>query len=1279
MSYPLNTKLMRTFRLFSTLLILGSIFSSIFLVTPRPAAAADVTFTVTSFADVVDSSQTGCTVTVPSEGTQCTLRQAVRAATRTPAGRTIAINLRAGVYNLTLTGTGERESLTGDLNIRRSNIIINGAGKGVTIIDGGAIEHVFRVESAGGIVTLTLNDLTIRNGRAPSGSGGGGIFVRHGNLVLNNVEILNNTALGGVNSGSGGGGILIADASGDTPTSNINTLTANNITVSGNVVQRNSLSGNGGGGISILTNAVATIRNSQITNNTTASRGGGLYIDGNTTSKATVTLENVQIENNRAENPTYTRAVAANDTNNDRPNGRNGGGILNLGDLTFTGGTLKNNVAQVDGGGMYAFDATTLIDGVDVWENIALYRKGGGFYNYAGILTIRNSDLYANEARTIPFGLQNAYPVLDNFAFPAGGLEPNTTNPTRLDSNRWSVRLNSAGDGLGRINFGGSMEAIPLGEDLNGLRRTFQRSYARGDVFRGGLYGFEVEPGNTALGFQPVTNFYGDPVFAPNAGNVRLRLQNTTGSNITSYTVNYDIWTLNNAQCASHVDFVYNTATTSTPSGTGDGTYIDTVFDPGFANRYASTGGVNPPNPNATNWVRTPKSLTVTGLNVPSSGDNWLHLRWNVYYASGCTSTQQADQVAIDNVVVTANSQPLLNANFNTYARTGFGNVEYPVYYHGVGGAVANDFGGTLLFFDSTVRGNTAVMQGGGVYNIGNNNNDENATVVLNNTTFRDNAAPGAWLRFYTDQNPKVTGQGGGIYNEGKTELYNSSMFNNSTATDGGGFYNNGRLVLANSLVDSNAALYTQPDGSALGNGGGIANYFSGILTINDSMIINNEANNRGGGIDTLSGNPVTINNSTIANNTAYLGDGGGIYNTARTRVGGGDNRRCCDWSSTLTLNNVTVSSNLAGNRGGGIYQDVEVDISVWIRITNGTIVDNFAQWNGGGLHFDFSSTNNNRRSWMRNTLVANNQVGAAGGGAQCAGSQQIGSGELTADTAKGFNIISDSSCTNASVAKDDLIGVNVTYNALANNLGPKVGASSYERTLLTHKLTGGESNPALNRIPTASSSNGCPTTDARGFPRPRTTADQCDVGAYEISPPVAVNDSVSTPIATAITFDVTTNDFAPDGVIIANTVAGPLISPDPLPTVQTSPILSNLVTRNQAGRLVNNGDGTFTFTPRYVGMPGGATSGGSSILTDFEGLLTFRYQVRDDSGALSQPGFVFVYVGQDVPPQVAECLPPDDQLVSPWGSLDIGDAAIRPGRSVQELNGAFATVCGAG
>ncbi|NJL04222.1 MAG: choice-of-anchor D domain-containing protein, partial [Chloroflexaceae bacterium] len=42
-------------------------------------------------------------------------------------------------------------------------------------------------------------------------------------------------------------------------------------------------------------------------------------------------------------------------------------------------------------------------------------------------------------------------------------------------------------------------------------------------------------------------------------------------------------------------------------------------------------------------------------------------------------------------------------------------------------------------------------------------------------------------------------------------------------------------------------------------------------------------------------------------------------------------------------------------------------------------------------------------------------------------------------------------------------------------------------------------------------------------------------------------------------------------------------------------------------------------------------------------------------------------------------CLPPDDQLVSPWGSLDIGDAAIRPGRSVQELNGAFATVCGAG
>ncbi|PLS67424.1 MAG: hypothetical protein CV045_13690, partial [Cyanobacteria bacterium M5B4] len=86
--------------------------------------------------------------------------------------------------------------------------------------------------------------------------------------------------------------------------------------------------------------------------------------------------------------------------------------------------------------------------------------------------------------------------------------------------------------------------------------RAYARSYATGNVFRGGVYGFEVEPGNTALGFQPTTGINGqETIFTPGNGNVRLRLQNTTGNPITSYTVSYDIWTLNNAQCASEVNF----------------------------------------------------------------------------------------------------------------------------------------------------------------------------------------------------------------------------------------------------------------------------------------------------------------------------------------------------------------------------------------------------------------------------------------------------------------------------------------------------------------------------------------------------------------------------------------------------------------------------------------------------------------------------------------------------------------------------------------------------
>src|SRR5262249_50595254 len=87
---------------------------------------------------------------------------------------------------------------------------IEGAGAGITVIDGGKIDRVFQVSSN---VTAVFRNLTIRNGYAqddgvpgiplvtPDARGGG--ILNAGTLTLDHVDVTGNTASGanGVNGG----------------------------------------------------------------------------------------------------------------------------------------------------------------------------------------------------------------------------------------------------------------------------------------------------------------------------------------------------------------------------------------------------------------------------------------------------------------------------------------------------------------------------------------------------------------------------------------------------------------------------------------------------------------------------------------------------------------------------------------------------------------------------------------------------------------------------------------------------------------------------------------------------------------------------------------------------------------------------------------------------------------------------------------------------------------------------------------------------------------------
>lgn len=115
------------------------------------------------------------TTTADENGTNtsaCSLREAIQAANTNaafggcPTGvGADTITLPAGLYLLTITTGGG----SGDLDLT-SNITINGAGPGQTIVDGGALsDRVFDVSSAGNVI---ISGVTIQHG-AVGGDGGG--------------------------------------------------------------------------------------------------------------------------------------------------------------------------------------------------------------------------------------------------------------------------------------------------------------------------------------------------------------------------------------------------------------------------------------------------------------------------------------------------------------------------------------------------------------------------------------------------------------------------------------------------------------------------------------------------------------------------------------------------------------------------------------------------------------------------------------------------------------------------------------------------------------------------------------------------------------------------------------------------------------------------------------------------------------------------------------------------------------------------------------------------
>lgn len=267
----------------------------------------------------------------------CTIRGAVEEANALP-GRDL-IKLGSGTFRLSLEGTDEDKAGTGDLDITDSLEII-GAGVDKTFIDASELDRVFDI--IGAQTSVTLSQLTIRNGYLSSGKNGGGGIRNGGKLSLKSVVISGNSVQDTA-TGDSGGGIL-----------NNGSCSLINCTITDNKARE-------GGGVMNTSNNFLYITASTITTNI-SQRGAGIMNEGSTT------LINSTFSGNRAQD-----GVSA------------GGAIYNDLQLELVYCTIANNSASV-GGGLHNSSGSAIMTNTLLAGN-----AGGNCSSAANIISSGNS------------------------------------------------------------------------------------------------------------------------------------------------------------------------------------------------------------------------------------------------------------------------------------------------------------------------------------------------------------------------------------------------------------------------------------------------------------------------------------------------------------------------------------------------------------------------------------------------------------------------------------------------------------------------------------------------------------------------------------------------------------------------------------------------------------------------------------------------------------------------------------------------------------------------
>ena len=206
---------------------------------------------------------------------------------------------------------------------------------------------------------------------------------------------------------------------------------------------------------------------------------------------------------------------------------------------------------------------------------------------------------------------------VNNGAFAGSGFQSSPTSG-QLDSDAWAV----TGWSNGNLSFGGTQTTAST---------DYTRGIDDGVVTTGGFYGFDVDATagtDRTLGLQ-----LGNGDFAP--GTLTLRLQNTSGSTITDFDFDYELWVINDQGRSSSFN----------PSHSSDNSSYTNLSSLNYTSGTTSTG---------TSWVLNSMSTTISGLTW--ANNDYYYLRWSSDDIGGSGSRDEfgLDDISLSNFLTGA-------------------------------------------------------------------------------------------------------------------------------------------------------------------------------------------------------------------------------------------------------------------------------------------------------------------------------------------------------------------------------------------------------------------------------------------------------------------------------------------------------------------------------------------------------------------------------------------------------------------------------------------------